>query len=794
MHNWKLTAGDPLALTLATDARLADPDFSNDHIWEVDLSGGEPSAVSIHTTFGLRALSMRLFPRYYQGSSIVTDPASFAQPPVVREFYPNFLLLSYSPFPGLDVKCEYYVPESQKLVGRLRLNNSNIIPMQVKVDWIAILSPMGEGQGMTPAQIDVTNILQGKSNGLSPVLIMTGVPSAEASPYPSLVINRELMPGNTLELSWCLATYSDPLTSFDAARKVINRPWEPELTRLEMLNHQYLLDIETGDPAWNAAFAFSQKTAYSLIFNATSHLPHSSFVLSRQPDQGFSPRGDGSDYDHTWDGQSPLDSYYLANLLLPGGSHLVQGLLYNFLSTQVDDNTIDHRPGLAGHLAHFSALPILSSLTWQVFQYSQDATFLSDLFPGLLRFVESWFTTLHDRDQDGFPEWDYVQQAFFEENPAFDFWHSWGQGYEITTFENPGLGALLYKELHNLIQIAKFLNQPEDVIQHLFRKAAFLKTAVEACWDPRRSIYRNRDRDTHLSLNGEILEQLFGSGDTKINVVFDSPQRLHVTVLLDCDATCPAVITIHGKTSSGLNEEVITARSLVWVQGKGCFTSQELYLEVDRINITGVGEKDEIILSSVGYAQCDCSHLLPLWAGIPNKRRAAAIIKNNILSKERFFLPYGLPLCLKPSKDIDTTPSETLDLICNLFVVEGLLEYQNVAEAVQLFSRWMSAIIPALRVHHAFYSQYNAHTGSGFGVRNSLSGLAPLGLFLNILGIRILSPDRLVVTRYNPFPWPVRINFRGLSVVRETRQTHITFPGGQSVTINGPATQIVSLA
>ena len=82
MRNWNLTAGDPLQLTIAADARLTPPDYFNDHIWELDLGGGDPSALGLRTTFGLRARLMRIFPRFMENGKSINDPAEFAAPPL----------------------------------------------------------------------------------------------------------------------------------------------------------------------------------------------------------------------------------------------------------------------------------------------------------------------------------------------------------------------------------------------------------------------------------------------------------------------------------------------------------------------------------------------------------------------------------------------------------------------------------------------------------------------------------------------------------------------------------------
>ena len=91
MREWNLAPGDPLQLTLACDARLSPPNYVNDHIWQLDLSGGEPAALGIRTTYGLRARLMRLFPRFIEGGKSLHDPAQFISPPSVKRFFPNFL-------------------------------------------------------------------------------------------------------------------------------------------------------------------------------------------------------------------------------------------------------------------------------------------------------------------------------------------------------------------------------------------------------------------------------------------------------------------------------------------------------------------------------------------------------------------------------------------------------------------------------------------------------------------------------------------------------------------------------
>ena len=123
MREWSLQAGDPLNLVLAADMRFSAPNYVNDHIWEMELGSGDPPALSMRTTCGLRARSIRIFPRFTEAGITVADVSAFATPPVVRRCYPNFLELTFSPFKGLEITYEVRVPDSNTIAGRVTATN-----------------------------------------------------------------------------------------------------------------------------------------------------------------------------------------------------------------------------------------------------------------------------------------------------------------------------------------------------------------------------------------------------------------------------------------------------------------------------------------------------------------------------------------------------------------------------------------------------------------------------------------------------------------------------------------------
>src|SRR5512143_2033222 len=156
MRDWSLGLGDPLSLTFGADLRLGTPDYLNDHIWELELRGGEPPSLTVRTTYGLRARSLRLFYRFSEAGRSVVDPLTFHAAPRLRRFYPHFLLLDFVPVQGLEAVAEYWVPESHILAGRLTLSNRTTFPRHLDLELSAVLTPL-DGQGLSFTQHQMVN-------------------------------------------------------------------------------------------------------------------------------------------------------------------------------------------------------------------------------------------------------------------------------------------------------------------------------------------------------------------------------------------------------------------------------------------------------------------------------------------------------------------------------------------------------------------------------------------------------------------------------------------------------------
>lgn len=789
MREWSLSPGDPLSLTISADARFCAPNYANDHIWELELGSGEPAAISLRTTFGLRARAVRIYPRFTEAGKAVTDPREFAAPPVVRHFFTNFLEITCSPFSGLEVTYEIRQPDSEVVAGRVTVVNHTTAMRNVALEMCAGLVPL-DGQAFTYAQRQMVNVLIGNTGGLVPLLFMTGGPQPGPGPQPSLLVELNLGPGATRQLTWVQAAKAEHQQSFDSARLTAAQSWDAERARIEMANAGGMVDIHTSDQEWDAALAFSQSAAYGLFFPSTEHLPCPSYVRVRGPDLGYSHRGDGSDHPASWSGQTPLESLYLSTLL-PAAPHLAVGLLRNFVSVQAKDGVIDGRPGLGGQRGRYQAMPLLASLAWRLYGVTGDQAMLVDLFPHLLSFYWAWYSPRNDRDRNGIPEWGHLLQTGYEENPLFDTWAPGSLGVDITCVNHPALVALLVREAQALVRIARHLDRHAEV-RLLEQQITTLRLDLQQAWNPRAALYRYRDRETGESTPGKLLGRRRGSGTLKLKRSFEQPVRLLIEVQTDRPGAKRPHVVIGEYVTKGTTE-TIPGANFLWCSGGMVATSQKVHKKVGRVEIRGLDPKDAVVVRTLDLTGEDHTLLLPLWAGVPDAQQAHSMVGRTILNAERFDRPFGIP-AVPAATEGDTGPGPLgVHLAWNQLVAEGLLAYGYRAEAARLIAHLMAGVIQNLKQKRAFYQHYHAETGQGFGERNALGGLAPVGLFLQVLGVQLLSANRVRLEGRNPFPWPVTVQYKGLKIVRGFERTEVVFPNGKQVSVSDPTPCLVSV-
>ena len=758
---------------------MAELDYANDHIWELLPGSGEPAAIVLQTTYGLRARSIRLFPQFTESHQTVAAPAEFESPLKITHFASNYLQLQLEPLPEIEVILEYWVPDSHTVAGRIRVANTSELTRKIGLELSVILNPNSEGRSMVPRKKEATNVLQGQTENIYPVLFITGGAEGVASPYPSLIHELELTPGQYRRFTWVLASLEDDDTSFRHARLTAAQNWDAATAEIKMRQNK-AIEIFTGNQDWDAALAFSQKTAFNLLYPPSEHLPHHSLVSTRLPDQGYSPQGSGADYHHLWNGQTPLETWYLSQMMLPGYPEFAKGLLRNFINKQHENGFIDHKPGLGGQTSSLMAMPLLVSLAWDIYQYTEDRAFLEEVFRPLLKFLQLWFSEANDQDGDGVPEWSNLVQTGYDENPTFSRWQPWAQGSDINLFESPDLIAYLYREIGLLRQIGDLLDHTEADTT-LEALADNLRTALQTSWNGRRGSFQYWDRETHQSSKGEILKQQDGSGGMLLDMVFELPTRLEIRLESD-EATFPQVeISVHGHLKGGQHiVETIPSTKLFWHQGICTYTFPTLFAEIEHLHIRGLPKKGRATLRVVDHTNEDHTMLTPIWAGIPIPDQVEKMLRYKIEKDTFYNHPYGMPAYPKPPVTAAEDACMGVWLPWNMMTVQGLLSYGYTDKAAALYGKLLDTVSGSLKREGAFRANYHADDGHGTGQRNHVIGLLPTTLFLETLGIRPITPWKVYINHLNPFPEPVTIRYKGLTITSSAEEVQVNFPDGET--------------
>ena len=779
-------------LCIAADARFCTPHYRDDHIWELKLGGGEPPAVAICTSFGHRALELRIFPSLALGEQLLRDPASFHRPPQVRLFLPNYLRLEAEPRPGLLMGLEFWVRDSHTLVGRLVLRNAGAERLVPTVAIHGVLRPADGGETMAPREQLGIHFLAGRAGDLAPVLVLAGGAGDQAI-YPSLQRALALEPQEERAVLWALAAEGEVEASLAGARGALGLRWEAEIARLELANAR-LVEIETGDQSWDAALAFAQKALLRAFVGPTRWLPHASFVLGRRPEAGYSPASDGRDHGWSWSGQGAWQALAVMPDLLVVAPELARGVLENFLAAQRADGFIDARPGLGGQRMGALCPPVLATMAWMDFRHTGDRAFLRQAAKSLAPFLELWLSQAYDDDQDGRPHWGNPEQRGFAESPMFAPWRSWGTGGELRFAECPDLAGALYRDLRCMEAIERQLGGAEDAHRWAARAGA-VAAGLEAFWSPKHAWLLAMDGQAHVAPPGRRLARARGVERLEIGRTFEQPVRLVVRWFPYRKQQRQVRIFIHGRGRGGRHRvERLRGAALRWHAGVGSAISAKTYLEVERVEIQGLGARDGVEVRIVGLDRLELSAILPLLTdGLPAPR-AREMIEKRLLNEAWFWRPFGVSQI--PAKDPAYRRARLEGVLAVQMpwlqlAAEALLRHGYRREAAALYARAMQAMLGSLAAHGAFFAGYDPETGAPLGERHSLLGIAPLSLFLEILGVRLLAPDQVVVRGSHPFPWPVRLRWQGVQIESDGQRCRVTFADGRHTEVHGDAYHVV---
>lgn len=786
-RRWQLDCTSPLCLTLAADARYSATDYLDDQIWEVVLKTGESPGLALQTRYGGRAGLASVVPMWFHDGRPIYQAQAYAKPPYVTAFSPGYIRIQATLTAQLALQAEYWAMESHAVGAKFTIANAHVEPTSVRFELVGFIASSGKEQRTNLFQLsDGSHALSlGKDGDIQPIVLLEGArstPDTFSSENQKLSVEITIPGRKKASVRFVQAARPDASESLALAQKWLTANWDEQFQQIAA-DTDSIPDIETGDVETDATIAFAWKELVQSFLKPTASLPYASFVSTRQPAHGFNNAADRG-----WKGQA-VHHTYLAGLAAASVSpKLAQGLIQNYLALQQPDGWIDARPGLNGQKQNELAAPLLARLSWGIFQYTEDSDFIKEVFPKLRLFFNRWFNPDMDRDADRLPEWQSEAQSGFVFNPTFATWQAWGGGADIRCAESPDLAAYLLSEAHSLHEMAYFLRD-SAAEGELMSRAAELERGLESLWNQALGRYAYRDFQSHQTLSSLPIitdaragEELFPAAS------LPQPNRIIIRISGGVNLLPRMRLQIDGIDATGQRiSESATGEQFTWAGGRGVYTTQHLYAQVDRIQTSGLSRVYRIDAHSADLTRLDINALLPLCTPGCPAEHAETLIK--VLTDPHHFwresgvsMNSGLDSLFDPS---NVNGSGAVWPYWLTLIGEGLIESGQMQLATELLRRLMRVQVQVLKEQKAFSEFYHSDQPKGLGEAGHLSGIVPLHLLMRTLGVRVISASKVWVG--GAFHWddPVTIRHRGVTVVRSAEGTRIHFPSGHETNVSG---------
>lgn len=738
---------DPIALTLCADSQFSNAQPDPDIVWQLRF---EPnSAINLYTTLGLQARSFQLFPQFSLNKVIHFNLADLFSAPRIEILYSNFTRLVLTPFEELEAQTDLWVKEGGLLIGRLRLTNHSEQNHEVGAGIAARLVSLRGGSELRHVSQAYQNCLKATSGNLSLQLTLEGMSKPVLSPIIGLEQSQRLEPGQSFDIFWQLDILESSEQNISKNQIKFPANWDAEIARLELFNQTRLVQITTPLANWDAALYSQQNQAFQLLQKG---LEGDLLIQKSRGIHTIYPALQANTPVHA------LELWQMIMSLMPAQTQLAAQLFANYLDDQLEqcvDNKLSDPP-----------FPCLAQLAWKIHQLYQDKVYLRSIFPKLLRLCRCWFNQDNDRDQDGLPEWQTLEQCKMLSLDHFNLSEEASLPTRINTTESFGLASLLLIELENLQNIAKAL-EDESALAEIQSRMEKIQTWLTAN-DAKSLTSGILDHESHQAHPGQMLYEGDLAEFGQKSIYLNHASRLNLRIKSELMIKKPVPFTIIGESRSGeAIQELVTSEDLLWLPGSFFLTSKQVYARIDRIEDFPL-EKAHLQLYTANLRQFDLSWLFKEF------HSATHTEPESYLRQWLAGTKFGLPELLSTQLE-----DQTVNLSWNAYLVSLLVDQDERELAFQLFSQLMSAQIALLKTDHASSERWQATTARGQGYKNAPGGLLPINLFLELAGVAIYHQNKVRLWGANPFPWQVKIRYRGLEVIREGKNSTVIFPNGQ---------------
>jgi hypothetical protein len=787
--------------TLAADARLSRTNYADDQAWDLRLGKGDSPALALQTTYGMRAGLVSLVPIWTQtqdGHSIY-QAQTYHQAPQMVHFAPNYVEIEAQLLPDVVLSAYYWALESRAVGGVYSLQNNSNAPLSLRFEIFGhvVLDGAEQSLGLISMRTGGNALYLGDIRTISPVvMVQDGSTRAEAGLSPRVGRDLKLEPGEKATVRWVHTGLGDMRQSLNLARRWLATDWQPHLQQINDAALS-LPTLQTGDKDQDFALDWSYNQIVQSIVRPAGNFPRHTYVSQRFSGVGFSPRADGSKHLRSWSGQDPFVLYSIAPVLATIAPEIAQGFIENYIAVQQQDGWIDLKPGAAGQRADLLCTPLLATISLKIYDVTQDADWLKRVFPPMLRFFVRWLGKDLDADNDGFPEWQDERQQGYVTFPTFGTSFNWAQGADVRTVEGPDMAAYLLSEVYSLQQMATVLGEEAEQKQ-LQGYIDALQEELATLWDGTRYAYR--DRDTDVTTSGMVLlEGGVGDQEHVLKQPFVVPNRVILRVIGGARHVPRVTAYVKGLDADGnAISATIEPDDFRWQYREGVATTQQVFSQVDSIHCEGLSRVYKIDAHTVDTTGLDVNALLPLWAltySDVDADKAASLIKL-ATDSEHFYRNNGITMVSAKDKDknnegrfdpANENGAGGLWPFWSALVAEGLARNGAGDKAADVLKNMLKMQADVLEREGRFFSFYHADKATGLGERHHLSGIVPVSLLMQLVGIQVRSPGEVVYGA--AFHWGRAITIRqhGVYVRRTRNSTKIKFPSGHTVELDANA-------
>ena len=748
---------DPIGLTLASDDYFANSSSPLDVIWQLRFDAHSP--LQLYSTLGLQAQSFQVFPQFSFNKIVHTNVDEFFAEARLQVIYSNFARLVLTPFECVNALFDIWIRNGSLVQGRIQLTNHSETNQEIGARIAARLVSLRGNSDFKHIRQGYHTCLKGSSGNLFVSLNMDGISKTVLSPNVGLEQTKVLPPGGNLKILWqAEILHHGEIECKHALSFPTN--WDAEVAKIEVANQSRMVQVSTPHAAWDATLFSHQNQSFQLLRESPSgelQIAKTRSIHSIASEFPNAPQLNGEKLIHA------LDLWQMLLSLIPAQTQLAAELFARHIAKALDE--------CGNGSTYLAQFPCLVRLGWKIHHYFQQKDYLESVFPALFVLTDCWFSKRNDRDQDGMPEWESPEQSRLDSLSLFNITDASSLATRIRSVESFGLAHLLNAELETLESIAAILGKDAETETIRTRKAgisAWLEAQISKI---KKASFL--DFETHAThKEQQLFEGMLQDFGQKPHYL-EQPARLNLRLRPQLMLRKPPPFTIIGENLAGnLVEEIVSPEELVWLPDSFFLTSKQIYRRVDRLD--GLSpETMSLQLYTVNLNQFDISWFL----GTPQLDIATEVESENTSPALIQWLStnnLGIPVELTAAPEV-----QTVNNAWNNILLSWLIENDEREQAFRLYSQLMVAQSSLLKSEHVISENWQVQSGRAQGLKNSVSGLMPICLFLELAGIHIYHENKVRLQGSNPFPWQISIRFRGLEVTRNGKNATIRFPNGQ---------------